>query len=75
MGLHYNQTPDGWNGFTTLADFYKSFEANDERRGVAYPGLTDKVGLRAGFAAGQQYGPGGVALKQRGGAPLFLQRC
>lgn len=72
MGLHYNQTPDGWNGFTTLADFYKSFEASDERRGVAYPGLTDKVGLRAGFAAGQQFGPGGVALKQRGGAPLVF---
>jgi hypothetical protein len=72
MGLHYNQTPDGWNGFTTLADFYKSFEAADERRGVAYPGLTDKVGLRAGFAAGQQFGPGGVALKQRSGTPLIF---
>ncbi|MET3499413.1 MULTISPECIES: RagB/SusD family nutrient uptake outer membrane protein [Mucilaginibacter] len=72
MGLHYNQTPDGWNGFTTLADFYKSFEATDERRGVDYPGLTDKVGLRAGFAIGQQYGPGHVALKQRGGQPLVF---
>lgn len=72
MGLHYNQTPDGWNGFTTLADFYKSFEATDERRGVAYPGLTDRVGLRAGFAVGQQYGPKGVALKQRGGQPLVF---
>ncbi|SEP19789.1 RagB/SusD family nutrient uptake outer membrane protein [Mucilaginibacter sp. AW1-7] len=72
MGLHYNQTPDGWNGFTTLADFYKSFEATDERRGVDYPGLTDKVGLRAGFAVGQQYGPKGVALKQRGGKPLVF---
>ena len=72
MGLHYNQTPDGWNGFTTLANFYKSFEATDERRGVDYPGLTDKVGLRAGFAIGQQYGPGHVALKQRGGKPLVF---
>jgi hypothetical protein len=70
MGLHYNQTPDGWNGFTTLADFYKSFEETDERRGVAYPGLTDKIGLRAGFAKGQQYGPGGKALTQRSGKPL-----
>jgi len=72
MGLHYNQTPDGWNGFTTLADFYKSFEPTDERRGVAYPGLTDKIGLRAGFAIGQQYGPGNVPLKQRGGKPLIF---
>jgi len=72
MGLHYNQTPDGWNGFTTLADFYKSFEATDERRGVAYPGLTDKVGLRAGFAVGQQYGPAGKVLTQRSGKPLIF---
>jgi hypothetical protein len=72
MGLHYNQTPDGWNGFTTLADFYNSFEATDERRGVAYPGLTDKVGLRAGFAVGQQYGPNGKVLTQRSGKPLIF---
>ena len=72
MGLHYNQTPDGWNGFTTLADFYKSFEATDERRGIAYPGFTDKVGMRTGFLVGQQFGPGGVALKQRGGQPLVF---
>lgn len=72
MGLHYSQTPDGWNGFTTLADFYKSFEDKDERRGVAYPGLTDKIGLRAGFAIGQQFGPGGVQLKERGGKPLIF---
>jgi hypothetical protein len=32
MGNHYNMSPDGWNGFTTLADFYNSFEANDMRR-------------------------------------------
>ena len=72
MGLHYNQTPDGWNGFTTLADFYKSFEATDERRGVAYPGLTDKIGLRTGFLVGQQFGPGNIALNQRGGQPLVF---
>jgi hypothetical protein len=72
MGLHYNQTPDGWNGFTTLADFYKSFEASDERRGVDYPGLTDKVGLKAGFAVGQQYGPNNKALTQRSGKPLIF---
>lgn len=72
MGLHYNQTPDGWNGFTTLADFYKSFEPTDERRGVDYPGYTDKVGMRTGFLIGQQYGPGGVPLKMRNGQPLIF---
>ena len=72
MGLHYKQTPDGWNGFTTLADFYNSFEATDERKGIAYPGLTDKIGLRTGFLVGQQFGPGNVTLKTRGGKPLIF---
>lgn len=72
MGLHYNQTPDGWNGFTTLADFYNSFENTDERKGISYPGLTDKIGLRTGFLVGQQFGPANAPLKQRGGAPLIF---
>ena len=28
MTLHYSQNPSGWNGFTTLADFYDKFEAD-----------------------------------------------
>ncbi len=32
MGNHYNMSPDGWNGFTTLADFYNSFENSDMRK-------------------------------------------
>lgn len=72
MTIHYRQTPDGWNGFTTLADFYASFEPTDERRGGSYPGLTDKIGLRTGFLIGQQFGPGGVALQQRSGQPLIF---
>ena len=72
MTLHYNQTPDGWNGFTTLADFYKSFEPGDERIGGSYPGLSDKIGLKTGFLIGQQYGPGQVALKNRSGQPLVF---
>lgn len=80
MQSHYNQTADGWNGFTTLAEFYNSFEATDERRGVDYPVLTPAFGLRAGFAVGQQFGrdPGNkknptiIPLKQRGGQPLVF---
>lgn len=72
MGMHYNQTPSGWNGFTTLADFYKSFEPTDERIGGSYPGLTDLNGLTTGFLVGQQYGPGHVALTQRNGSPLIF---
>ena len=70
MTLHYNQTPGGWNGFTTLADFYNSFEAGDQRRGAAITGLTDKTGLRAGFLVGTQNDQTGKAVKDRGGAPL-----
>ena len=72
MTTHYNQTPSGWNGFTTLADFYGSFEAKDSRVSASIPGLTDVKGLRAGFLIGQQYGAGGVALKDRAGNPLVF---
>ena len=77
---HYNQQPSGWNGFATLASFYNSFEAADQRRGdsarkpdgnaIGY--VTDKTGLRVGLLRGQQYGPGGVALKDRAGNPLVF---
>jgi hypothetical protein len=72
MGLHYNQQPSGWNGFTTLADFYNSFEATDERRGSPYPGVTDKIGLNTGFLAGQQKNGKGENLKTRGGTDLIF---
>ena len=72
MTCHYNMAPSGWNGFTTLADFYGSFESNDVRRGAAIPGMTDTRGLRAGFLIGQQFGAGGVALKDREGKPLIF---
>jgi starch-binding outer membrane protein, SusD/RagB family len=38
--LHYNspiQNGGGWNGFTTLSDFYDKFSANDKRREANYP--------------------------------------
>lgn len=77
---HYNQRPSGWNGFATLASFYQSFDATDQRRGdsarrpdgnaIGY--VTDKTGLRVGLLRGQQYGAGGVALKDRAGNPLIF---
>lgn len=77
---HYNQRPSGWNGFATLASFYQTFEATDQRRGdsartpdgnaIGY--VTDRTGLRVGLLRGQQYGPGGVALQDRGGNPLVF---
>jgi hypothetical protein len=72
--LHYNQKPDGWNGFTTLADFYDKFEAGDKRRGDAYTGVTDISGLRLGFLIGQQVDETGKQITQRSGAPLIFTR-
>jgi starch-binding outer membrane protein, SusD/RagB family len=73
MTMHYNQPySGGWNGFTTLADFYNSFDAADQRRGAAVPGLTDSTGMRAGFLVGQQVDKSGKNVLERGGAPLIF---
>lgn len=74
MTLHYNQNPSGWNGFTTLSDFYDSFEDGDMRKGGDYPGLTDVSGLGAGFLVGQQFDQNDVALEDRNGNPLDFTR-
>lgn len=73
-GTHYNQNPSGWNGFATLASFYDKFEAADQRRGVAYGAFTTNTGMRVGFLEGQQYGKGGVLLKDRSGNNLIFTR-
>jgi starch-binding outer membrane protein, SusD/RagB family len=73
-GLHYNQNPSGWNGFTTLSDFYDKFEATDKRRGGnPYPGMT--FGILPGFLIGQQTNGSGVNLNDRTGAPLAFTRA
>jgi hypothetical protein len=74
--MHYNQQPSGWNGFSTLSDFYNKFEATDVRRGVAYPANDPAYSnpgnhVNVGFLVGQQYDmKTGAALKDRTGAPL-----
>jgi hypothetical protein len=73
--MHYNQNPQGWNGFTTLSDFYNKFEASDTRRGVAYPTALPNPGNRVnvGFLIGQQYDwTTDAPLKDRTGAPLVF---
>ena len=81
MGGHYNQAPSGWNGFTTLSDFYDSFEDADVRKSTTLPGFTDQVGTKAGFNVGQVRGPQGqrignplVDLKDRSNNPLVFTR-
>ncbi len=72
--LHYNNNPGGWNGFTTLSEFYDKFDAADQRKGAAYPGVTNVTGLRVGFLFGQQFDQNGVALKDRKGGPLSFTK-
>jgi len=89
MTLHYNSyTPAnpnaGWNGFSTIGDFYASF--NTTAKATAY-GPTDTAydgrlggrnyqnsktvsGINPGFLVGQQFNEKGVAEVDRKGAPL-----
>lgn len=90
MTFHYNeytgQAPNaGWNGFSTISDFYNSFSLGgttnysladtllDTRIGRRYnswPQTTAASGIRPGFLVGLQHDQNGVALKDRKGAPL-----
>ncbi|MEO2069937.1 MAG: RagB/SusD family nutrient uptake outer membrane protein [Zunongwangia sp.] len=88
--LHYNQTtPDntggGWNGFSTLAEFYDLFEGDpqintpgsgqEERRG-AVPLSGDEPGTNIGhgFLINQQYAMDGSKLTDRAGNPLVFTK-
>lgn len=72
MTLHYDQNPSGWNGFTTLADFYAKFEDGDQRKGK--DGKKDGTpfqGVGYGFLVGQQYkDDGSQVINSRTGLPL-----
>jgi len=90
-GMHYNQnSPDngggGWNGFSTLAEFYDLFEGpesnaagsgQEERRGFV-PGASDSddtnLGIGFGFLIGQQYNEDGTPLNTRPGPPLVFTK-
>jgi len=75
MTSHYNMNPGGWNGFSTLSDFYAKFEATDQRRGMnyTYPGSlpNPQNAQNVGFLVGQQYDlTTGAPLQDRKGNPL-----
>jgi hypothetical protein len=78
MTLHYNSWDKnnqygsaGWNGFTTVADFYNTFGATDERvGGQPYAGVTDSSGLKPGLVVGQQFNENGQKIKDRQGNDL-----
>lgn len=94
-GLHYSQAhPDngggGWNGFSTLSEFYNKFQgptdtnaiggAQEERRGYTHTLASTNatnLGFGFGFQFGQMYGwrdGAAVALKDRGGKPLVFTK-
>ena len=72
MTLHYDQNPGGWNGFTTLADFYNKFEAQDQRIGnYPTPDGSTYSGVGRGFLIGQQYkDDASVLINSRNNKPL-----
>lgn len=75
MTLHYNQNPSGWNGFTTIAELYDSFDEDDPRFGAEPdPDGTDFSGIGTGFLEGQQVGDNGQQLTTRSGAPLVFTK-
>lgn len=53
MCNHYNQTPDGWNGFATVADYYSTFNAADKRISFSTPTILQEFGNPVGFLVGQ----------------------
>lgn len=89
--LHYNQyfskygSQGGWNGFSTVADFYNTFGVNatmtatpndtliDPRiGGRVYKGSSDVSGVRPGILIGQQYDEKGKPYTDRKGNPLIF---
>lgn len=73
-GLHYAQNPSGWNGFTTLGDFYMSFEDDDQRKSYDYPGMKEVAGINSGFLFGQQVDAEGNELMDRKGNKLAFTK-
>ncbi|AWV99947.1 RagB/SusD family nutrient uptake outer membrane protein [Arcticibacterium luteifluviistationis] len=81
MTMHYDQggfdaERDGpWNGFTTLADFYDTFEDNDLRRFEDVGSNEGYGGLNKGFLIGQQYREDGTEIvDSRSLKPLQFSR-
>jgi hypothetical protein len=83
MTLHYNSWDKnnslgsaGWNGFTTVADFYATFGAGDKRiGGESYPGVTNESGLKPGLVVGPQINQNGQPIKDRQGNPLSFTQA
>jgi starch-binding outer membrane protein, SusD/RagB family len=53
MSMHYSQYPSGWNGFSSLAEYYNRFDSTDKRRNNASPNILANFGNPIGFQVGQ----------------------
>ena len=91
-GLHYNMNAPGnsgggWNGFSTLSEFYDIFEgdaddnyvgANQEERRGWVPDASNadgtNLGIGYGFNVGQIYSETGAPRTDRAGNPLVFTR-
>ncbi|GAA4321903.1 RagB/SusD family nutrient uptake outer membrane protein [Pontixanthobacter gangjinensis] len=74
MTLHYNNQPDGWNGFVTLAEIYDLYEDGDMRRNFTPDYFEGNTGMNAGFLLGQQFAADGSPLEDRNGDPLAFTK-
>jgi starch-binding outer membrane protein, SusD/RagB family len=75
MGTHYNQTPSGWNGFSTLSEYYDRYNPSDLRINNPKPSVITTNGYNLGYLVGQQFGPGGITpLVDRAGSPLVFTK-
>ena len=76
MSNHYNQTPGGWNGFSTLGEYYDRFASNDKRAKFTNDSIVKKMGNPVGFQIGQQFEPKGIKpLEDRNGNPLAFTKA
>jgi starch-binding outer membrane protein, SusD/RagB family len=53
MAQHYNQTPGGWNGFSTVAEYYDRYNPNDNRIKYSTPAIISEFGNPVGMLIGQ----------------------
>jgi hypothetical protein len=73
MGMHYNQTPGGWNGAVITAEYYSNyFNDEDPRKEYSNDKIIEALGNPVGIQKGQMYAPGGQEpLKDRKGNNLI----
>jgi hypothetical protein len=53
MGMHYQQTPDGWNGFAIVAEYYNKFNPADRRIKNSDSSIINSFGNNVGMQVGQ----------------------